>query len=201
MLRVKVDTTEIETALRRVQGEKQIPFAIASALTKTVIDAQKFVRGKLAESFTIRSPWVAKGIRITPATKTTLAAAVGSVDPFMERQAVGGEKTAKSGAVAIPQVGRGRPRTTIKSATRPAKWPKAQLRRPTVFAGSVAGRPGVWQRVKVDGKPRLRLLYWLRPSVEVKPRWPLLAEVETVVRTRWPTNATNAIGRALRTAR
>ncbi len=204
-IKVKAD----DSAFRRaMQGfEKQIPYAIARALTATAQDAQTVLKARLDHDFTIRTPWVAKGIRIEAAKKSNIRAVVGSVDKFMEPQAVGGTKKPHEGKlVGIPLVGKGLPRPGIKSVTRPSKWPGAYTEKGKAFVGSpFGGDEGVWQRVtKGRGKDRregLRLLYVMKPEVRLEARWPVQGIVNEVVAARWDDHTVSAIREALDTAR
>src|SRR5260370_40269244 len=74
---VKRFTRDMDEAANR-----QIPFALARALTRTAQDAQSDVRSDLPRRFTIRNTWVSRSIRITPATKAKPEAIVGSLEPF-----------------------------------------------------------------------------------------------------------------------
>lgn len=202
---IKVDDS---TFRRAMQGfERQIPYAIARALTATAKDAQAALKAHLDKHFTVRTPWVAKGIRIEPAKKSNLRAVVGSVDKFMEPQAVGGVKKPHEGRmVGIPLVGKGLPRPSIKSVTRPSKWPGGYTARGDAFVGKLrTDEEAVWQRVlKGKGKDRregLRLLYVMKPEVRLEPRWPIRETVEETVAARWEDNARAAIREAIDTAR
>jgi hypothetical protein len=196
---MKIDTLAFD---RQMKGfTKQIPFAVSVALNTTAKESVGFVRASLMDTFTIRSKWVASGITFNPSSKRDLRVEIGSRQAYMEAQAVGGtKKPAKGKVVGIPQVGPGRVRRTIKTPTRPGKFPGALTKKPGVFVASLRfdSSPGVWQRMRSG---RLRLLYSLQASVEIKPRWDLAGQVGTVVRDRFPVNAIKAMERALKTAR
>jgi hypothetical protein len=93
-VRVISDVERITRALDDA-AQKQVPFALARALTWTAKDAQSDVRGELPRRFTLRNNWVSSGIRITPAKKGAPEALVGSLEPFMARQETGGVKKAR----------------------------------------------------------------------------------------------------------
>lgn len=193
-LNLRLDTSAFDRGLRGF--EKQIPYAIAVALTRTAKDARAFVAERLSDHFVIRGPFITRGVRYDPARKTSLRATVGSVDAFMEAQAVGGIKHARGGReIGIPLVGRGQPRPTLKSVTRPAKWPGAYLRKGTGFLREVGGLRGIWS------SKTGRLLYALRRSVKIPARWPLEAEVLSVVADKWATHTASALEHALKTAK
>lgn len=118
----------IEDVLDRLDAMgREAPFILAKALTKTAQVAQVAVRGNLLRDFTIRNQAVVRGIRIRPATKNNLEAAIGSVDPFMVLQETGGTKLPKAhSTLAIPDSRRPagsirrRSQGSITAATRPA---------------------------------------------------------------------------------
>lgn len=67
-LHVKIDATELVSELHEIQKES-LPFALASALTGTVQDAQKEVQRSLGSKFTLRNRFTEQGIRFKPADK------------------------------------------------------------------------------------------------------------------------------------
>jgi hypothetical protein len=178
---------------------RQIPFATALALTRVAKIAQGVVRAELPRHFTIRTPFVAKGIRIRAATKSRLFAEVGSKDRFMRAQALGGTKTAKEGShVAIP-VGA---RTTPTSVTRKGKWPGRLLSRKRHFVAPLpSGAAGIWRRKGPKRRPRLILQYILSKQAKIQARWPLFATVERVVAAVWQREALKAFDQAFKSRR
>ncbi len=201
---VKVDARVFTKAMEGFG--KQVPYAIARALTSTALDSKTVLQARLPSHFTIRSDWERKGIRIDAAKKTNLTATVGSIHDYMDEQAVGGTKKARGKYVGIPMEGRGLPRATEKSPTRPSKWPGAYLAKGKAFVGSpFGGDDAVWQRVRKGrgkkAKDGLRLLYLMQESVKVPARWPIRQEVEEVVAARWADHTVSAIREALDTAR
>ena len=204
-IKVKVDTRAFAKAMKGF--EKHMPFAIALALTRTAADCQTVLKSRLDSSFTVRTPWVAKGIRIEGATKTNLRAKVGSIDRFMEPQAIGGGKKPHEGKlVGVPMVGRGLPRSNLKSVTRPSKWPGGYMATGKTFIGTLrTDEDALWARItRGKGKNRregLRLLYVMKPEVHIPARWPIRAVVGEVVANRWPDHTLAAIKQAIDTAR
>lgn len=153
-LTLRVDVQRFE---RDMQGfERNIPFAISVSLNRTADEAVKELKASADEDLTIRTPWVARGIRFQRSTKKDLIVRVGSVDEFMAGQVLGGKRQDDPGASkpseAIPMTGRGRPRSTEQSVTRPAKWPGALAERPNTFIGVVKTKvgplEGVWERIQ-----------------------------------------------------
>lgn len=180
-------------------AKNQIPFATAKALTQTGYDAQEAVKRELPARFTIRTPWLAKGIRVIPAKKFRLQAIIGSKDEFMRRQEEGGEKEPRSGhkVVAIPKGVRSNPRTI----TRPSRFPGALLKKPKYFVSKLeSGDLGVFQRLGRKGE-HVKLMYSMRDKVTVKPRWHFYDTVNAVVSVKWLPNFRRALDFAMRTAR
>jgi hypothetical protein len=171
--------------------KRQVPFALARALTMTARDAQVDYRGELPKRFTLRNSWTSRGIRITPATKANPEAVVGSLEPYMARQEDGGTKTPKTAhRVAVPKV---KPSRIIPKSKRP----RALLGKPGVFevtTGRYAG--AIMQR---DGRARtpVTILYWLRRGVNVRPRAGFGATTVKSVGEHFAPNMVEALSSAL----
>jgi len=199
---------------------KQGPFVIARALTWTVQDTQDELVGDLPSTFTIRSGWVQKGIRIRPATKRRLGAIIGSIDDFMRRQAVGDIKEPDASVgdhLGVPVKARKTPQTKIT----PGLWPSRLIAKRRTFSRPAKSGSGrvlfqvLGRRKKRKGtktrrraksrtrarKERLRLLYILAPKVHVPKRWPLEATLRKVARKRWAPNMRKSWKMALRSRR
>ena len=165
-----------------------MPYATARALTSVAYTARDEVRKDLPGRFTLRRPWVARGIAVEPAKKSTPAARVFSRDAFMVAQETGG---LKPDARPIPA---GRLAAVHKTRLVPrSQWVAPLLRRKNVFyrAGSVFERKG----------DRIEALYRLRRQVLVAPRFGFAATVGQVVADRFATSFAIALGRAMDTAR
>ena len=200
---------------------KQIPQSMAFALTMTAYDTRDQLREDLPKHFTIRSKWVSKGIRVKPtrANKRDLTIEIGSVDPFMRRQAYGGVKTGIGGkmiAIPLQTIRKRKTQKVLKS-----RWPSS-LKRKSIDKNGAAGyfyRPlpsgdigffkrndGKWRYDKegfawwVEGKPP-PLLYVLRRTLKVEKRWPFDHQVWSVVRKQWRKNQSRGFEKALKTAR
>ena len=185
-LSVKVDTRAIAAALKGF--ERQVPYATAIILTRTVQAAQKDLRAKLADDFTLRTKRVPMGVRIERATKSHPVASVGSVDDYMAQQVEGGRKEGHVGIserehvavmggqfVAVPVVGT-RARKTVKHRVTRSNLPNALTVNPKARAFVAKIRTGEWgifQRVKAARLP-IRLIYNLKREVKYDKRWKLL---------------------------
>lgn len=195
-----IKTTFNESAINKAFAnlDKQVRFAAAQALTKTAQDVQQEVRRQLPERFTIRTPWLAQGIRIIPATPTKLESAVVVKDEFMAVQETGGDKQSISGkAMGIP-VGA---RPTPMSVTRPSQFPGALLSKAGYFIAPIAKGSktnGVWKRT---GKGRLQLMYVFEQKIYLKPRFGFLETSRKVAMDRMPKRFAEALRQALATAK
>lgn len=156
---------------------KQLPFAVASALTRTAQAAQGEVRENLPKHFTIRSPWLSGGIRIRPASKRDWPhsrAAVGTVDEELVLQETGGTKRPRTGKdLAIPT------RLARAGGSKRGKISRGNRPRPLIAAKKAAVEKDVIRRTRQKrGAPGLLLLYLLRPSANIKPRFHFREDVE-----------------------
>jgi hypothetical protein len=202
-LHIQVDTSDMERGLDAM-ARKQLPFAVAAALTATAKDAQAAVKAQMPARFTLRGPWVPKGIRIRPAKKAQWPAPsveVGSIDRFMELQQTGGKRVGRRGRAAVPDAAR----PTPSALTKPSQWPAKLLKRIDAFL--MRGRGGntlvVTKREGYSREKRFSdaytVWYVLRGEVTVSPRLDLERTVRAVVARSWANRATEAIRKAMET--
>jgi hypothetical protein len=148
-------------------GKRQVPFALARALTWTAKDAQGDVRADLPKKFTLRNNFVSGGIKIVPARKGAPEAIVGSITPFMQRQEEGGTKTGKGGhRIGIPVKVKRNKRDIVPKS----RWPAAVRGQPKTFVAKTGSGIGILRRVGRARYP-LQILYWLKRGVKVQPRF------------------------------
>jgi len=176
MIQLRVDTNADKIAKLVAQlPDKQLNFALALAINRTMADIKKQTKEELAmgqgQKFKIRSAWTAKGIRSTPANKRNLEGVVGSIDKYMKRQEEGEKKSTKAGRgthLAIPTINARRGKRELG---RIAKGPRKLFdTNNKVFKQTVDGVYGIWRR---RGKKRfpIDLMYTLTNGVAVEPRW------------------------------
>lgn len=173
----------------------QVPFASAMALTQTVRDIQTVERTEeLPRRFTLRNRWVQQGIVITPATKRSLVAAVGSRDHFMALHATGGTKRPqRSKNISVPAGVKRNKRDLITRANRPRQL----LDRRRVFVNRIKGGTlAILQRLTRKRYP-LRVLYVLSPFAKVSKRWGLDDTAKKIAQTRWAQNFVGSMIRAM----
>lgn len=150
--------------LMNVAG-RQVPFALALALTKTAKEAQKDICQHIDDNFVIRkkSGGFKSSIRINPATKKTLQAEVYSMAGFAALQQTGGVKKPRDGRLAIPAYG------SIKEVKRQTSKnsPAGYLADGAFIIRLKTGQQAIAKRYK--GRD-LRILYFLRKQADVPKR-------------------------------
>jgi hypothetical protein len=201
-------------------GQKQLPFAIARALTQTTKEAQAAVRADMPRKFTIRRQWVVQGIRIIPATKANLTAILYTKDPFMERQEGGGVKTGKPGGgnftsnnlpskTGFPVRGVGRGRVAVptqnvlrskRDIIRRSELPAGLGSKAFVIAGN-AGTQLLARRFAKGKRAGLQVLYVLKGQTFVKPRLELREIGSRVAKQRFPEIFARSIADAIANAK
>ena len=165
MLKLTVDAKAARLAV--IRDMSQLRKAVGKALTGLAYDVRDGVRASLPQRFTIRRPWVAKGIGVAPASASTLTATVFSRDRFMEQQETGGTK---SGRLSIPV---GRMAAIARTKVLPKSlWPRALRSRRNVFVhnGKVFERRG----------RQVGVLYLLRRRQRVRPRFGMAMQADRI---------------------
>lgn len=175
-----IESKKLSAAVSSI--ERNARFAVARALTDTAADIQADVRRTMPQKFVLRRDWIVKGIRITPAKKDSLVAAVYSKDAsFMARQETGGDKTPKQGQnLAIPAIGPRGVKRTKAGIIQKSQLPGALGNK----AFKVQGRSGK-QLLMMRDKRGLRLLYVLQHDARVKPRLGLHSTAEKLAGPRF----------------
>lgn len=207
---------------------RQVPFATAQAINDTIAEARTTLIEALPGHFTIRRPHAARGFLREFARKRDrpIQGAVGTTRDYMVTQIEGGKRTPDEGrTVGIPVAARRSPRSVIT----PARFPGAFLAKPGAFVGGTKrdarGRlvpkggtealfVPIGRRRRKAGKKRrrkkrptkasrrrLRIMYYLRPSVDVPARFPFFEISEGVFSREWAIHMRRAWDHALRTAR
>jgi hypothetical protein len=148
-------------------ARRHIPEAAARALTGVAYDARDAVRADLPGRFTLRRPWVSRGIGVQPARSSALEALVYSRDEFMRLQEEGGAKSGTSAIPLGPMAAKARSQVIPRS-----QWPGALRQRSNVFyrAGMVFERRG----------QGIQPLWKLRQSQSVAPRFGMRETVRSV---------------------
>ncbi len=193
---VKVDITK---ALRKVRDfpDKQLPFAIASALTTTAQQTSNLLTNKLPEFFDRPTPFTMRAIGIERATKANLQARV-FIKPDQLKYLIygieGGTRTPNKRAIPLPV-----DQAVNQYGNLPRGKIKQLLARKDVFSGSVNGIGGIWQRI--PGSRKLRLLIAYAPKASYRKRFPFYGLGADTAKAAFPQNFQNAMANALRTAK
>lgn len=195
MLTITVDDRAAQNMLRHLPGDAR--FAASIALTRAAQSAKAAVVNSLPTKFTIRTGWVAKGIRIKPSDKTSLTASVWSKDKFMALQETGGTKTPGSArSVAIPHAAR----SGKTGTTTPSKYPRALLAKGKHFIGKSKYGHALYGRAGRGGR-KLKLMYGFAPEVKIQQRFGMAQTVETSVNSSFAAHFGAGLAKALKTAR
>jgi hypothetical protein len=178
-----------------VAEHQQVPFATALMLTRLGLTAQ----AKAREELPVRFPdamargghgmrWVSRGIRVEQATKANQQAVVYTDQWFMSFQEAGGTKRPLQGFANV---------SAFQAVTHTAwmaiphgklkhggiRWtPSQALKEPRTFVNQF--RNSWWfigQRIHTRSYP-LAVLYVLKPTVQVEPRFGLAETTQAVVR-------------------
>lgn len=171
MLTVQINTRDIEKGLNDL-AKSQLPFATSKAINASLRDAQSAMVGQAKSALTIRNARFLKlSYKITKfSNKIDLSATlalsnVGSRDTMniFGRLEEGDTKTGKGGGnVAIPTRNvKTSAKGIITSANRPRNLKKS-------FKANVFGNTeGIFQTAGTKKKPKLKLMYTLKPSVRI----------------------------------
>lgn len=175
---------------------REIPFAVAVALTRTARDARQTLAAELPDHFQIRTPFTVKRLRFKQATKRSWSAEVGHLSEYMALQAEGGRKAPRKRLVGVPTAALRR--QSPSGVTSRNLWPSRLLRQGAVTLPTRGGSLAIYRRL---GDGSLERLYVLARSVEVPARWPFYETVQRVARERWPINFNEAMRSGIARAR
>jgi hypothetical protein len=198
---IKVDVQGL-VPMRRYLSiiERQIPFATALALTRTAKEVQREEIEHIRKAFTVRGSWLREGgrfgVRITPATKDNLVAVVESRAPWLEAHEEGTVRTPEGTHFAIPQKDIRRTKTQVIARSQRPKALKRSFKIETM-----RGVPLLLQRVGRGKRSILRVMYQLAGRAKIAPRLRFFETGRAVVDKVWRRIFSEALERAIRTAR
>lgn len=201
---VRMDLKRFERELDDL-ARRQLPFAVARALTWTARDARDEVRKQVARRFVTRSKWVERGIVFRSATKRMPVAVVGSRDWFMADHEDGATRWPFKGRHrAAPLAVRKNARQKITKAKRPkallAKGGRRKFFVQRLKTGRAKGQFAVLRRAGRDRYP-LQVLYLLEAQTKIRPKFGFRKTVERTVARRLRKNFGKSLAQALATAR
>jgi hypothetical protein len=180
--------------------DRQLTYAAARALTKTAQDSQAASIDAIRRTFTTRGSWYQPssrfGVRITPATVGRLESSVKTAADWLIPHETGEDKVAQGGGMlAIPMVGRGRPRPSQRSKVRRDLKPAALGQRGVV----IETRRGPVLFARQD--KRLVAMYGLERRARIRKRSTVIEPTIETVAKNFGDNLGAAITEALRTAK
>ena len=196
-----IDTKDLDRLqVFLANARNQMPFAQSRALNSLAYETRDRTRDGMRRNFTIRRPWVVNQMQVRKkATKGDLEAIVGTSDngKFLAKHEQGGPRPALGRFIAIPTRAVRRTKTDqIRKTDRPRNLGD----RATIinYNGDkyLALKRGRWN--KSGGG---RLLYLLKPRVDIDERLELEKTGTRVVAQKASRLLSDAIDQALRTAK
>jgi len=209
MMSIKIDMRGFDELASKMDDlqKKQLPFALAKALTDTAVQAKKAVDVQLPKKLDRPTPFTMRAIGNKRASKRLLQSEVFVKDKQAEylRFAIeGGVRKPKGRAIATP----GSKVKLNRYGNMPGargKAGKLLANKKTYFSGKPKGKPaapaGIWQRMGKGGRMKLRLVVAYEKEITYKKRLPFYKIVNDVVQHRFKKNFDKAFSHALRTAR
>lgn len=189
-------------ATRKFDTAKQVTFALASALTAVAREAQAASVSDIERTFTVRNNWDkpsnAMGVKVLPASKTDLSAAVVTRADWLTLHEEGGTKRPDGRNIAIPSEN---VRRTKRDLVQRSQRPKALRGKRDVVLPLKSGGEGLFQRRGKGKRSRLVFLYRLKPSARIRKQSTLVEPTVRVFGKRFDEIFFSKLKEAFRTAR
>ena len=199
-LEIKTDIDKFTKSLHELAGD-QLPWATTLALNSLAKSAQSDLKHELRRVFTIRNQYVPNSIRIQRAQKKDwprISASVGSINPFMVNQVLGGEKKAKDQATPLgaPLAARAVKANMIPSSL----WVrKLKSKKRGYFAITTANGKRLMMQRLGNGGDGLKALYVLQDTMKIKPKFKMKEIVGATVKRDYTGAFIAALEQAVRT--
>lgn len=201
-LSVKSDIKKTVRKLNRIQ-RKQVPFAVAKALTVTTRRVQRAEVKQLKKDLDRPTPFTQRAFKVIRAEKRDFlrgkAKAILRIKPiqdaYLKTQIFGGFKLPKRRAHVI-----GREARANRYGNLPRGTVKRLLARPDVFSGTVGRTRGIWQRTG-RGKRDLKLLVQYVDRTSYRPRFRFFETANRTARRFFGRQLVVELKKAIRTAR
>lgn len=200
---ISINTKEFQAMMRSVAG-KQVPFAMAKALTDTAKGAQKALKYTIKGNMTLRNKHTERGIRLVRAEKkdglSGMSAKVRSIDWYMQDQTdgVGSVRKPKSATYKYIPV-KARPNKN-RSVPKRLRIKEIVNKNQSFYRRGKNQSLLVFQRYGKK-KKRTRLLYVAVKSQKIKSRVSVDKVILPYVKRNLGRNFTKAWAFALKTAR
>lgn len=197
-LDVRLDIKQVTKSLNRLQ-RKQVPFATALALTKTVQDIKRAEDKQLETKLHKPTRFTRGAIGFKGAKKNNLVAYVFVKDiqaKYLRYQISGGRRITAGKGTGVPT----RNRKLNAFGNIPGRR-KGLVKGKKQFVATINGISGVWERTGNKKKRGVKLLIAFEKVVKYEKRFPFYKIAEGVARARFPRNFNTALQRAIDTAR
>lgn len=196
---VKSNVKQLQQKFSRFHRD-QVPFATASALTKTVQAAQRGIQEQIPNRFNVTKKWWLKqqptGVKIKPATKRQLWATVFTNAYFAPLQEDGGtKKPFKGSRLAVPT-----DNVRAKKRRRSGGVREVIDRPKTFFGKTKTGKTALYRRRTKNARP-IELLYVFSPTARITRRFRFKDTARAVAEKQFNRNFTKQMIQAIRTAR
>jgi hypothetical protein len=221
MLNVSVDTSQLDP-MRRFVGafQGQLPFATSVAINNTARDVQQAFKATTSTAFKNPTAFTKNAFRYTKSTKANLVATIAPQPnrPYFDPQTFGGTRRWKAYEGFIRGLANDQPTNTLPPgklvptslAVNAAGNPKRRLfaeiqsklsstDRGGYFIGTPkgGGTPGVWRR----SRERLFPYFIVVDEPQYDRRFPMERVGNQTVSQHFPTHLSNALDRAIKTAK
>jgi hypothetical protein len=190
-------------ATRQFNTAKQVTFALASTLTAVAKEAQSAAVSDIEETFTVRNNWDkpsnAMGVKVLPASKTDLSAAVVTRADWLNLHEEGGIKIPGGRFLAIPT---SNVRRTKRDIVQRGQRPKALIgKRDFVIRTKKNGKTILFQRRGRRKNSQIVAMYVLDKKAPIKKRSTFREPVMLTVEKRFDAIFERKMREAFRTAR
>ena len=208
-IEMSVNLDAIFDQLDNIQ-EKQIPFAVAMALTETAKDADRALKAQLHQKFDRPVRFTERAFSVTYAKKRKPVAVI-AIRPiqyeYLKYQIDGGTRLPKKKKHPIPKGVK-----LNKFGNMPKGKIQKLLAKPNTFEATIKGVSGIWERGHYTkrgnwssaGKRRstaIKLLVRYVPKADYDKRYPYYEIIHGVVANRFNRNFDQAWRKALATAK
>ncbi|MDB4913736.1 MAG: hypothetical protein JWM95_1380 [Gemmatimonadetes bacterium] len=188
---------------------KQIPFAVANTINRTLEEGQQAMRDKLPSEFKLRRPvFISRLVKIENADRARKDRLIGRMgiqgkgadlltkfEKFSVKRPIGGGKS-----IAVPVDAKTRADGVLRADQRPRRLLASKSNRTFVVA-TRDGRRLILQSMGTKKNKKVRELFYLVRQAKLKPRLNFVATVDPVLRARLPINFHGFLVSALRNAK
>lgn len=192
MFELKLNTSDFERQARVLKAaQDQVPYALALALNKAAENTRDLLVQTWPQHVKVRnSGFIRYALRREFATKHNLRIVIfdQSGKPFIRRLDAGGVHQARGSNLAIP----------VEASVRVGAHGVRKSQLPRSIPNAFVKNGAIYQRVKRGKKQRLKLMYILRPSVQVSKHIPFSEDFAISMTDETRTSFPAAMARAMK---